>query len=142
MRGTWDDLNRRLTAALLALDLGDVLVIAERIETPKKRFRAAPPPRPARFVQVTAARGALIGECIGSRSFGGDWEMSPDLEATLERQGWDRPWSAEFRTYQREAVLTGAPHLALAVVRTLQALGCEMADLDVRLDRDEEIANE
>jgi hypothetical protein len=35
MRGTWDDLNRRLVGAILALDLHDALVIAERREQPR-----------------------------------------------------------------------------------------------------------
>ena len=36
MRGTWDDVNRRLTGAILALDLDDVLTIGEQQE-PQKR---------------------------------------------------------------------------------------------------------
>ena len=66
MRGTWDDLSRRLTGAVLALDLDDALVVGDRVE----RQRA--------------------------------WA---ETEAALERQGWERPWSPDYPTYQREAPL-------------------------------------
>ena len=90
MRGIWDDLNRRLTGALLALDRHDSLVEGEKREPPRRRLLGrAPDPGPRRFVQVTAARTELIGECVGSTSFGGDWPMTPDVEAVLEKQGWD-----------------------------------------------------
>ena len=45
MQGTWDDLNRRLVGAILALDLHDSLVIAERQEQPKRRLFGPKPPR-------------------------------------------------------------------------------------------------
>ncbi len=138
MHGTWEELNRRLTGAILALDLDDALVIGDRQEKPRRRlFSTPPPPPPRRFVQITAARTALIAECVGSTSFGGDWEMEPETEETLLRQGWERPWSVEMTTFQREAPLVGAPRLALATVRALQALGCEMEDLEVKLTREE-----
>lgn len=138
MRGTWDDLNRRLTGAILALDLDDSLVVGDKQEKQRRGLlgrRGAAPPR--RFVQVTAAQSVLIGECVGSRSFGGDWEMTPDTEATLLRQGWEKPWSPDLRTFMRETPLVGAPHLALATVRALRLLGCEMEDLDVTLVRED-----
>lgn len=138
MRGTWNDLNRRLTGAVIALDLDDSLVIAERYPTRKGFFGAVKPiVGPRRFVQVTAGRDQLIAECVGSRSFGGDWEMSPEVEATLLRQGWEKPWSPDYRTFQREAPLIGAPTIALACVRALELLGCRMEDLDVELVREE-----
>ena len=137
MRGTWDDLNRRLTGAILALDLNDALVIADKQEQKRSRFGRRPPATPRRFVQITAAERVLIGECVGSTSFGGDWEMSPETEATLLKQGWEKPWSPDHRTFQREAPLVGAPRLALASVRALQVLGCEMEELDVTLVREE-----
>ncbi|MEJ7832805.1 MAG: hypothetical protein WKF79_07820 [Nocardioides sp.] len=138
MRGTWEDLNRRLTGAILALDLDDALVIGDRQERPRRGLlgrRPDPPPR--RFVQITAARTALIGECVGSTSFGGTWDMTPEMEATLLRQGWQKPWSEQYRTFQREAPLVGAPRLALAAVRALQTLECEIADLEVELVHEE-----
>ncbi len=140
MRGTWDDLNRRLTGAILALDLDDALVIAEKREPPRRGFfgtSGKPSTAPRRFVQITAAQAVLIGECVGSTSFGGTWKMTPETEAALERQGWEKPWSPDYRTYQREAPLFGANKLALAAVRALQVLGCEMADLDVELIHEE-----
>lgn len=137
MRGTWDDLSRRLTGAILALDLDDALVIGDRQEPARRSLLGRrPEPGPRRFVQVTAARTVLIGECVGSTSFGGAWPMSPETEATLLRQGWEKPWSDE-RTFQREAPLVGAPRLARATVRALQTLGCQVADLDVELVREE-----
>jgi hypothetical protein len=140
MRGTWDDLNRRLTGAILALDLNDGLVIRERPPTPARRGlfgarRAAAVPR--RYVQVTAAPRVLIAECVGSTSFGGEWEMTPETEAALLRMGWEKPWSPDFRTFTREAPLTSANRIALATVRALQELGCEMADLEVELVHEE-----
>lgn len=140
MKGDWNDLNRRLTGAALALDLGDSLVVGEYEEQPKRRFRATPEPILRRFVRVTAGQSALVGECIGSTTFGGAWEMSSETEAALIAQGWEKPWSEEMTTFTRDVPLARAPHLALAMVRALQVLGCEMADLDVRLVRDEEIA--
>ena len=139
MRGTWEDLNRRLTGAILALDLHDSLVIGERQETPRKRlFRPAPPPPgPRRYVQVTAAQTALVAECVGSTRIGGEWEMSEETEAALLRQGWEKPWLPELTTFQREAPLIGAPRLALATVRALQLLGCEVEDIEVELTREE-----
>ena len=40
-------------------------------------------------------------------------------------------------TFRREAPLAGAPRLALATVRALQAMGCEMEELEVTLTREE-----
>jgi hypothetical protein len=143
MRGTWDDLNRRLTGAILALDLYDSLVIGEAREQPRKRRFGSllghqpPPPAPRRYVQITAAQNALVAECVGSTRIGGDWEMSEETEATLLRQGWEKPWLPELTTFQREAPLVGAPRLALATCRALQALGCEVADIEVELTREE-----
>ena len=140
MRGTWEDLNRRLTGAILALDLHDSLVIGERQEKPRKKlFGAAPPaaPGPRRFVQVTAARNVLIAECAGSTRIGGQVEMSEETEARLLKQGWQKPYLPEMTTFQREAPLAGAPRLALATVRALQAMGCEMEELEVSLVREE-----
>jgi hypothetical protein len=140
VNGTWDDLNRRLTGAILALDLNDGLVIRERPAAKARkglfggRKQAA---RPHRYVQVTAAPRVLIAECVGSTSFGGTWEMTPETEATLLKQGWEKPWSPDFRTFSREAPLTSANRIALATVRALQTLGCEMADLEVELVHEE-----
>jgi hypothetical protein len=139
VHGTWDDLNRRLTGAILALDLHDSLVIGERQQRPRKRLfgpRAAPP-GPRRYVQVTAAQTALVAECVGSTRFGGEWEMSEETEAALLRQGWEKPWLPELTTFQREAPLVGAPRLALATVKALQLLGCEVEDIEVELTREE-----
>ena len=139
MRGTWDDLNRRLTGAILALDLNDGLVVRERVEQPRRKglFGTRRPTQPRRYVQVTAAPRVLIAECVGSTSFGGEWEMSPDTEAALLAQGWEKPWSPDFRTFSREAPLTSANRVALATVRALQTLGCEMEDLEVELVHEE-----
>jgi hypothetical protein len=139
VHGTWDDLNRRLVGALLALDLHDSLVIGERQEVPRKRLFGPkpPPPGPRRFVQITAAQNALIAECVGSTRIGGEWEMSEETEATLLRQGWEKPWLEEMTTFQREAPLMGAPRLALATVRALELLGCRVEDLEVELTREE-----
>ena len=138
MRGTWDDVNRRLAGAILALDLDDVLVIGEQVE-PQRRglFRRTAPPPPRRWASVTAAQSALLAEVVGSTSFGGEWETPPEVEAQLRRQGWQEPWSPDFRTWNRDAPLVKAPVIALAVVRALEALGCEVADLEVTLRRED-----
>lgn len=138
MRGTWDDLNRRLTGAILALDLDDGLVVRESVGTPRKGFFGGRKPAPAhRYVQVTAAPRVLIAECVGSTSFGGGWAMTPETEAALLAQGWEKPWSPDYRTFSREAPLTSANRIALATVRALQTLGCEMSDLEVELVHEE-----
>ena len=138
MQGTWDDLNRRLAGALLGLDVGDVLVVGERRPERRGLFgRRTPLDGPRRWVSATAARTVLVGECVGSTSFGGEWEMSRDVEEHLERIGWERPWSDEWRTWQREHPLVGAPRLALAMARTLEVLGCDMADLEVERRHEE-----
>ena len=138
MRGTWDDVNRRLTGAILALDLDDVLTIGE-VQEPQRRglFRRPQPQPPRRWASVTAAQSALIAEVVGSTSFGGEWETAPEVEAQLRRQGWEEPWSPDLRTWIRDAPLVKAPVIALAIVRALEALGCEVADLEVTLGRDE-----
>jgi hypothetical protein len=74
---------------------------------------------------------------VGSTRIGGEWEMSEETESTLLRQGWEKPWLPELTTFQREASLANAPRLALATVRALEALGCEVADLEVELLREE-----
>lgn len=139
MKGTWDDLNRRLTGAILALDLNDGLVIREVGPAARKGLFGArrASNRPRRYVQVTAAPRVLIAECVGSTSFGGEWEMTPETEAALLKQGWEKPWSPDYRTFSREAPLTSANRIALATVRALQTLGCEMADLEVELVHEE-----
>lgn len=140
MRGTWDDVVRRLAGAILALDLGDVLIVGDRRPDPKRGFFGGLKPvagGPRRYVQVTAAARVLIAECVGSTSFGGEWRMDAETEAALLRQGWEKPWSPDLTTYLREAPLGSAPRLARALVRALQTLGCEVADLDVELTREE-----
>lgn len=138
MRGTWDDVNRRLAGAILALDLDDVLVIAERIEPTRRTFfRKQAPTPPHRWASVTAARTALIAEVVGSTSFGGEWDTEPEIEALLRKQGWQEPWSPDLTAWMREAPLQKAPVIALAIVRALEALGCEVADLEVTLRREE-----
>lgn len=137
---TWDDVNRRLVGAILALDLHDSLTIGDRQEPVKKSWLGRSPKpaaHPRRFVQITAARTALIGECVGSTSFGGDWPMTPEQEAKLQRQGWDRPWLPTMTTFQREAQLIGAPKLALATVRALELLGSHPDNLQFDLTREE-----
>lgn len=138
MKGTWDDLNRRLAGGMLGLDLDDSLVIGERRkQVSKGLFGKKPSNAPRRYVQVTAARDFLIGECVGSTSFGGEWEMSPEIEAHLERIGWQRPWSPKYPTYSRQLSLASSPKLALAMSRSLEILGCEVADLEAELIREE-----
>jgi hypothetical protein len=129
VRGTWDDVNRRLVGAMLALDLHDSLTIAEKVEPARRTlFGRRSTQQRRRFVQVTAAQRVLIAEC---------WPMSEEQAKTLLRQGWEKPWSPETTAYQREAPLAAAPRLALAMVRALQLLGGEVADLDVELTREE-----
>lgn len=138
MSDTWEAVNRRLVGAMLALDLYDSLTIGDRRPPVRRSFLRRPPaPSPRRFVQITAGQTRLIAECVGSTSFGGDWEMSPEQEATLLRQGWEKPWSDTERTFQREASLAGAPRLALATVRALELLGCDPTQLDYDLSREE-----
>jgi hypothetical protein len=136
---TWETVNLRLVSAFLALDLYDSLTIGERLPPPRRSFfgKQAPATGPRRFVQVTAGQTRLIAECVGSASFGGDWPMTPEQEATLLRQGWQKPWSETERTFQREASLAGTPRLALATVRALELLGCEPSELQYDLTREE-----
>jgi hypothetical protein len=135
---TWEPVNLRLVSAMLALDLYDSLTIGDRRAPARRSFfgkRAEPGPR--RFVQITAGQTRLIAECVGSTSFGGDWPMTSEQEATLLRQGWQKPWSDTERTFQRDAPLVGAPRLALATVRALELLGCEPTELQYDLSREE-----
>lgn len=136
MRGDWDDVNRRLTSAIIALDLDDSLVIGERQEQRRTGLFGRTPQRsPRRFVQVTAARDFLIGEVVGATVFGGTWEMPPETIDTLLARGWEKPWSEEYRTFSRQVPLVSANRLALQLVRALQLLGCEVADLEVEFVR-------
>jgi len=136
VRGDWDDVNRRLTSAIIALDLDDSLVIGEAQEQRKKGLFGRPPqPKPRRFVQVTAARDSLIGEVVGATSFGGTWDMSQETIDTLLSRGWEKPWSEDYRTFSRQTPLVSANRLALQLIRALQLLGCEVADLDVEFVR-------
>ena len=138
MSTSWDDVNRRLVGAILALDLHDSLTVGDRRSSGKRSLLGRRPTRePRRFVQITAAQTVLIAECVGSTSFGGEWPMTPEQEQTLLRQGWERPWSDTDRTFQREAPLIGAPTLALATVRALQTLGSEVTALQFDLTREE-----
>lgn len=138
MSDSWEAVNRRLVGAMLALDLYDSLTIGDRRPTPRRSMLGRQPRTgPRRFVQVTAGQTRLIAECVGSTSFGGDWPMTPEQEATLLRQGWEKPWSDTERTFQREASLIGAPRLALATVRALELLGCDPEELQYDLTREE-----
>ncbi len=60
-----------------------------------------------------------------------------DQEQELTRRGWEPPWQEGSTALFREAPLSGAPKLALAMVRALQTLGCEVAGVDVQLTREE-----
>lgn len=126
MRGTWDDVNRRLVGALLALDLHDALVVADVRPPPKGLFRRRAEPR--RYAQVTAGQTVLVAEC---------WPSTEEQEQTLLARGWERPWQEGSTALFREAPLSDAPHLARSVVRALQTLGCEVAEVDVELTREE-----
>ena len=126
MRGTWDDVNRRLVGAMLALDLHDALVVVDAQPPPKPLFRKRPERR--RHVQVTAGQTVLVAEC---------WPSTEAQEQELTRRGWEPPWQEGSTALFREAPLSGAPKLALAMVRALQTLGCEVADVDVQLTREE-----
>ena len=139
MSDTWEAVNLRLVSALLALDLYDSLTIGDRQQKPARRsFLSKPtPPGPRRFVQITAGQSRFVAECVGSTSFGGDWPMTSEQEATLLRQGWQKPWSDTDRTFQRDATLLTAPRLALATVRALELLGCEPRELQYDLSREE-----
>ncbi len=139
MRGDWNDLNRRLTSALIALDLDDSLIVGERRDPGKKGlFGRAPDRRARRFVQATAARDFLIGEVVGATAFGGEWTMSQETIDTLLAKGWEKPWSPDYRTFSRQTPLISANRLALQLVRALQLLGCEVADLEVEFVREEQ----
>lgn len=126
MRGTWDDVNRRLVGALLALDLHDALVLS--VPGPARRglFGSRPGPR-TRLAQVTAAQQVLVAEV---------W-ASGEQEEVLRGRGWEPPWAEGSTALFREASLSGAPALARSVVRALQTLGAEVADLEVELTREE-----
>ena len=139
MRGDWNDLNRRLTSSIIALDLDDSLVVGDKRPPVKKGLFGgrAPEPKPRRFVQVTAARDFLIGEVVGATAFGGDWDMSQETIDTLLSKGWEKPWSEEYRTFSRQTPLISANRLALQFVRALQLLGCEVADLEVDFIRED-----
>jgi hypothetical protein len=135
---TWEAVNLRLVSAMLALDLYDSLTVGDRREPARRSLFGKQPGRgPRRFVQITAGQTRLIAECVGSTSFGGDWPMSPEQEATLLRQGWQKPWSDTERTFQRDAPLVGAPRLALATVRALELLGCDATQLQYDRTREE-----
>ena len=139
MRGDWNDLNRRLTSALIALDLDDSLIVGDKQEKAKKGlFGRSSSGGPRRYVQVTAARDFLIGEVVGATAFGGTWDMPQETIDTLLAKGWEKPWSEEYRTFSRQTPLISANRLALQLVRALQVLGCEAADLDVEFVREEQ----
>lgn len=138
MGSSWDDHNRRLTGAYLALDLHDAVVVGDRREKPRRRFLGGrQDPAPRRWVQVTAAQQVLVAECVGSTSFGGEWDMDEDTEARLVAQGWEKPWLPDGTTFVREAPLVRAPRLALATVRALELLGCDPDDIEVERVREE-----
>ena len=138
MSDAWEAINRRLVGALLSLDLYDILTVGDRREPPRRKLVGRQPEEgPRRYVQITAVQTRLMADCVGSTTFGGDWPMSGEQEATLLRQGWQKPWSEEIRTFQREASLAGAPRLALATVRALQLLGCEPTELQYDRSRQE-----
>lgn len=137
----WDALNRRLVGALLALDLDDMLTIGEpRPVAPRTgllRRRAASAAGPRRWVAATAGQTVLVLEVVGSTSFGGEWPMTPEQEQTLERAGWERPWSTEMHTWIRDLPVLDAPRGALALVRALQVLDVDVETLEFALTHEE-----
>ena len=138
MRGTWDDVNRRVVGSLLALDLEDKLILRERVPRPRKKLFGKTPDRPPhRWVAVTAQQSLLFAELVGATRHGGDWEIDEATEARLQRSGWQPPWSDEFSEYTLERPLIQAPEVAVAVARALRDLGCEVADLEVELTRED-----
>ena len=135
----WDDLNRRLVGALLALDLDDMLTIGEARPVPERTglFRRRVPAGPRRFVAATAGQAVLVLETVGSTSFGGPWPMTPEQEQQLERTGWERPWSPELTTWLRDVPVLDAPRAALALVRALQVLEVDPEHLEFDLTHEE-----
>ena len=83
------------------------------------------------------AQQVLVAECVGSTSFGGEWEMDEETEARLVSRGWEKPWLPDGTTFVREAPLVHAPRLALATVRALELLGCDPDDIEVERVREE-----
>ncbi len=127
MRGTWDDVNRRLVSAFLALDLDDVLTVGEREQVQKRqpgRMGRRPPSPPRRFVRVTG-------------SLGGSRPREAKMEASLRRQGREDPWSPARPYFQRETSILVIPRSAAAVVEALRTLELEVEDLQVEFSRDE-----
>lgn len=136
---TWDDLNRRLVGALLALDLDDMLTIGEPAPTPVRTglFRRRTPSGPRRWVAATAGQTVLVLEVVGSTSFGGDWPMTPEQEQALERAGWERPWSEEMRTWIRDVPVLDAPRAAVTLVKALRLLDVDVETLEFALSHEE-----
>lgn len=129
---SWDDVRLRLERALEEL-ADDAFVIAGE---PEQRRR------PTRYVQVRADRGGLLyAECVGSTTFGGDWETTPEQHDRLTASGWyvpgqANPWDYEqsYPNYFRFEERSRADEVARSCVDALQVLGVEPDTLVWRQD--------
>jgi hypothetical protein len=141
---SWDDVRRRLEHEVAGLETGAFVVLSEPAPPPG-------PPRgllrrrdqlPSRYVQVRADDDAVLyAECVGSTSFGGDWDVTPAQDDLLRARGWyvpgqDNPWDVEqaYPNYFRYADATATADLARACVDALALLGADPSTLEWRLD--------
>lgn len=134
LSGEWQALHARLASDVEGLAEGERLRVGE----PKPVRRPAGLLRqrrvavtPTRYVLFVGGAGVLTAECVGSTSFGGTWEMSPDVEKTLQRQGWGWPLPGTAAHFRRHAQVGEAIWLVESGLQALELLGLQPADVSI-----------
>jgi hypothetical protein len=137
----WEDVLDALLRALALLPEGDFLILGEPTADPLPRrglFGRRPRPVATRYVQVLRIEDLYTAECVGARSLGGTWEMSPASIERLLSLGWRTPEESaqEFDTgtpnFDMYVALTAAPTLAELLVASLRHLGARPEDLTLQ----------
>jgi len=141
MPDTWDAVSAELEARLGDLDDRELVIVGEATQHPEKRglLRRSPRPLPSRYTQVMRVGDELSGECVGSTSFGGEWETTPGQHRQLLDLGWLDPdglvavgTDPGYPNYRVDLPLAEAGRLARMCTGALAVLGLEPGDATIR----------
>ena len=127
---TWAAVQDRLATELATLADREFVVLGEPAPPapPRGLLRRRAQPAPSRYVQFLRMGDVVSGECVGARSFGGDWDVTPEQDRRLRELGWLAPGGVPgedmpYPNYRRDEPLAGSGRLAAAGVAALEVLG-------------------
>jgi hypothetical protein len=139
---SWDDIRTRLVSELAGLADEGFVVLGEPQpprEPARGWWRRRPPAAPVRYVQALRIGGHWRVECVGARSFGGDWDVDAPTDQVMRSNGWRIPGETDptgsegtYPNYWQVAPVLDSERIASACVEALALLGADPALLEWR----------